>query len=466
MSDRVLIAGGGITGLAAAYYLQKEARAAGRAPEILVVERDGRLGGQVQTELVDGLIIEEAPDSFLARKPWFADLCRELNLPLVSTNDRIKKTYILHNGRLEPIPEGMQLFMPTKLMPFLESRLLSTWGKLRALMEPLVPIKRDGGDESTGSFVARRFGREVLDRIAAPLVAGVYGGDPYELSLKATFPQFPKLEQEKGSLLRNVGRAAPAKGTTGSAFQTVAGGLGTVVDALVRETGSVTYRTNTALKELAPAANGQGYVATLDTGEQIEAGAVILTLPAFGTAPLVQDYLPDVAAELNQIEYATVVVAALAYNRADIDHPLDATGFLVPRTERLPITASTWVSSKWPHMSSPDKVLIRGFLGRERERDWSEDADHVIVEAVRESLRKVMGIAAEPILTRVFRWKRSRPRYKVGHLARVGRIDSAMKQAPGLYLAGAAYRGLGLPDCVREGADAAQRAARHLGWKQ
>lgn len=462
---KILIAGGGITGLTAAYRLQKLAEAAGVTPEIIVVERDERLGGQVQTDRVDGLVIEEAPDSFLMRKPWLAELCQELGLPLVGTNQQVRKTYVLHKGALEPLPSGIQLFIPTKIRPFLRSRLLSPLGKLRALAEPLVPVKRSAkGDEAIGSFVERRFGPELLERIAAPMTAGVYGGDPYELSLEATFPQFLKMERERGSLLLGARRAAPARGTTGSLFQTVPTGLRSVIDALLEATAGVQYRTATSLTGLAPLPSGKGYAVELSTGERLEVDAAILTLPAYASADLIEPFLPAVAAELNGIQYASVVVAALAYNRSDLAQPLDATGFLVPASEALPISASTWVSTKWPHTTPDDKVLLRGFLGRDGGKDWTAESDEAILAAVKESFRQTMGLVAEPILTRVFRWPRSRPRYKVGHLDRVARIEGVMQEAPGLYLAGAAYRGLGLPDCVREGADAAQQVAQHLGW--
>lgn len=462
MSGRVLIVGGGITGLAAAYELLKRARAVGRQPEITVVERDARLGGQVQTVRMDGLIMEEAPDSFLARKPWFGQLAKELGLPLIGTNPAIKKTYILHKGRLEPIPPGMQLFIPTRLKSFAGTRLVSRAGKVRAMVEPFIPVRESDEDETISDFVTRRFGREVLDTIGAPLMAGVYG-DTYELSMKATFPQFLKMEREKGSVLRAVRKAAPAQGTTGSAFQTVTTGLVSVVEALVKATnGGVRYLTGVGVTGIARQ-NG-GYTVELSNGEQVGADAVVITTPAYTAADLVERHVPEVAAELRSIDYLSVVVAALAYNRADVDHPLDATGFLAPKAEPLEITASTWVSSKWSHAAPEDKVLLRGYLGRDGGKDWTAESDEAIIAAVRRSLEQVMGLQAEPIITRVFRWARSRPRYKIGHLERVARIERGLERAPGLYLAGAAYRGAGLPDCVRDGQVTAERIAKQLNW--
>lgn len=459
MHRSVLIAGGGITGLAAAYALRKRF-----GPDLLVtvVEREHRLGGQVQTEYVDGLILEEAPDSFLVRKPWFVQLCRELGLPLVDQNPAIRKTYIVKHGELVPLPAGMQLFVPTDIKAFVRSPLLSQGGKLRALLEPLMELRREAtGDESIGHFVARRFGREMLAQIGAPLTSGVYGGNPYELSLQATFPQFLTLEREKGSLLKAIRRTAPAKGTTGSAFQAVSTGLGSVVEALVKASPGVDFRTGTAVAALSPAAGG-GYDVALSTGEQLHADAVLLTVPANVAARLVEGLVPAVAAELEAIEYSSAAVVALAYDRADVPHPMDATGFLVPQAEGMPITGSTWVSSKWPHTAPPEKVLLRAYLTPSGDRDWMQEPDEAILAAVREALAQVMGLTAEPLLTRLYRWPRSRPRYKVGHLERVGRIEASMAGVQGLYLAGAAYRGLGLPDCVRSGQEAAERIAAQL----
>jgi oxygen-dependent protoporphyrinogen oxidase len=467
MTARVVIAGGGITGLAAAHSLQKRARAAGQAVEIVVVERDQRLGGKTQTEVVDDMIIEHGPDSFIARKPWFGQLCQELGLTTVGTNPNIHTTYIYCRGRLEQLPIGMQIMIPTQIGPFIRTRLVSPLGKLRAAMEPFIPIKTTDEDESIGSFVSRRFGREVLENVAGPLMGGIYGGDWDSVSIKATFPMFTKMEREQGSLLlagqRN--RANRPKGPTGSAFQTVPTGLQTVVDELVKAMPEVRFLTGTTITSLVPNDSGEGYVVGLDDGEAMAADAVVLALPAYVAAGLVGERLPEVAGELNEIPYGNSVVVALAYNRSDIEHPLDASGFLVPASEPMDVTASTWVSIKWPHAAPKEKVLLRCFLGRAGGKDWTKESDEAILATAREGLKQVMGLDAEPFLTRIFRWPRAMAGYRVGHLERMDRVDALMQAAPGLYLAGAAYRGVGLPDCVREGIGAADRVAGHLGWE-
>lgn len=465
MTERVVIAGGGVTGLAAAYQLQKLSRKAGVETEIVLVEKDSFLGGKTQTEVVDGLVIEHGPDSYIGYKPWFNQVCKELGLPTVGTNPKIRSTYILHKGHMEQLPVGMNIMIPTEIWPFLKTRLLTPWGKLRAGLEPFIPLKKSEEDESIGSFVGRRFGREVLDHVAGPLMGGIHGGDWENVSIKATFPMFPKMEREQGSLLLagQRSKANKPKGPTGSAFLTVPTGLKSAVDAMVKACDGVQFKLGTTVSRLTPMAGGR-YLVELSTGEQLEAGAVILATPAYVAADLVQPHLPDVAAELNEIPYGNSVVVAVAYNRDEVKHPLNASGFLVPHTEPMEVTAATWVSSKWPHSVPEGKVLFRCFLGRGYGKDWTKESDEAILTTVKDGLKKTMGLTAEPVLHRIFRWPRAMAQYRVGHLERIDRVDALMAKAPGLYLAGAAYRGVGLPDCVREGNQAAEKAAKHLGW--
>lgn len=464
MRPTVLIVGGGVTGLAAAYNVQKQAKAAGVEPRIVLVEREDRLGGKTRTEVVDGMVIEHGPDSFIAHKPWFGQLCKELGLPTVGTNPNVKTTYIWHKGRMEPLPVGMQIMIPTETWPFVTTRLISPLGKLRAAMEPFIPLKKTDEDESIGSFVSRRFGQEVLENVAGPLMGGIYGGDWNGVSMKATFPMFMKMEKEQGSLLlaghRN--KANKPKGPTGSAFQTVPTGLQTAVDAIVKACDTVEFKLGTSVERLVR--EGAGYAVSLSTGEEVHADAVVLAVPAYVAASLIQGTVPDAAAELNEIPYGNSVVVALGYNRSDVSHPLDASGFLVPAREPLDVTASTWVSVKWPHAAPKDKVLLRCFIGRGVGKDWTKESDETLIATAREGLERTMGLKADPFLTRIYRWPRAMAGYRVGHLDRMDKVDGMMKQAPGLYLAGAAYRGVGLPDCVREGMQAAEKIAKQLGW--
>lgn len=466
MSQTIVIVGGGATGLAAAYHLQKQVKAGTVDAKIILVERDPVLGGKAKTDVVDGMIIEHGPDSYLSYKPWFGQLAKELGLPTVGTNPKCKSTYILHKGRMESLPVGMNIMIPTEVMPFLKTRLLSPLGKARAGLEPFMPIKKDDEDESIGSFVGRRFGREVLENVAGPLMGGIHGGDWENVSIKCTFPSFVKMEKEGGSLLLQgwKNKANKPKSTTGSAFQTVQTGLQSALDAVVTACENrVDFRTSTSVTALR--FEGGVYFVTLSTGETLEANAVILGVPAYVSADLMKGFRADVAAELNEIPYNNSCVVALAYNKADVKHPLNATGFLVPSAEPLDISASTWVSTKWPHSAPDDKVLLRAFVGRGPGRDWTKESDETILKAVKGALKQTMDLDAEPILTRIFRWPKSMAVYKVGHLNRMDRVDKLMEQQPGLYLAGAAYRGVGLGDCVREGTTAAEKAMKHLGSK-
>ncbi|HEY3363808.1 MAG TPA: protoporphyrinogen oxidase [Symbiobacteriaceae bacterium] len=466
MTQTIVIAGGGVTGIAAAYQVQKYSRTAGIDARIIVVEREPRLGGKTQTEVVDGCVIEHGPDSYIAYKPWFSNLAKELGLSTTGTNPAIRSTYIYHKGRMEALPVGMNIMIPTEVWPFLKTRLLTPLGKLRAGLEPFMPIRKTDDDESIGSFVGRRFGREVLDHVAGPLMGGIHGGDWDGVSIKATFPTFPKMEKEHGSLLLQGWRnkANKPKGPTGSAFQTVPTGLRSVVDALIKACDGVQFRIGTEVTAVTPASSKNEYVVDLSTGERIDAQAVILAVPAYVAAGLVEPHLADVAGELNEIPYGNSVVVAMVYNKSEVGHPLNASGFLVPHTEPLDITASTWVSSKWLHAAPPDKALLRCFLGRGYGKDWTQESDEAILASVKQGLNQTMGLTAEPVLHRIFRWPRAMAQYRVGHLDRIDRVDELMAKAPGLYLAGAAYRGVGLPDCVREGNQAAEKAAKHMGW--
>jgi protoporphyrinogen/coproporphyrinogen III oxidase len=463
--ERIIIAGGGVTGLTAAYRLSKQARELGADAEIILVERDERLGGKTQTEVVDGMVIEQGPDSFLVHKPWFAQLCKELGLPTVGTNPKVKTTYIYHKGRLEQLPVGMQLMIPTEVWPFVKTRLISPAGKLRAGLEPLMPVKRTEEDESIGSFVGRRFGQEILEFLAGPLMGGIHGGDFHTVSMKATFPNFMKMERESGSLLLQGWRnkANKPKGPTGSAFQTIPSGLNTAVEALINASEGVTYLTGTSITGLERTADGR-YNVALSNGEQVDAAAVVLATPAYVAADLVGGFLPDVAAELSAIPYGNSCVVSLAFDRKDVNHPLDASGFLVPMREPIDVTASTWVSVKWPHSAPDGKVLIRCFVGRGTGKDWTQEPDEVLVNTALAGLKQAMGLDAKPTHTVVAKWPRGMAQYKVGHLERIDKVDAMMAKAPGLCLAGAAYRGVGLPDCVREGTQAAEKVAKHLRW--
>lgn len=462
MTKRVVIIGGGITGLTTAYRLSQGAPAV----ELHLVERAGRLGGKTGTELTEGFVIEQGPDSFVGHKPALVNLCKELGIELTGPNPQMKKTYVWSGTQLEPLPVGLQLMIPTEFGPFIKTPLLSWKGKLRAGLEPLVPIRKEMGDESIGSFVRRRFGDEMLEKIAGPLMGGIYGGSFDEISMGAAFPQFMKIERERGSLLlnalRNKAQAKP-KSTTGSAFLTAPQGLQRIIDRLVQEIeGKVKFHLERSVTSLAPVAESPArWLVTLSTGEALVADAVILATPAWAAADLLGAPVPEVAAGLREIPYGNSVVVALGYKKEALDHPLDGTGFLIPARYPMEVSASTWVSSKWAHAAPDDRALLRVFLGRGGGKDWTVESDEAVLAEVKKGLRETMGLTAEPFLTRIFRYQRSNPIYRVGHLERMKALRA--KLPTGLYLAGAPYSGVGLPDCVREGQEVAAQVVQGLG---
>lgn len=459
----VVVVGGGISGLAAAHRVAELARERGIELELKVIESRARLGGTIATERVDGFIVEAGPDSFLSEKPWALALCRRLGLEskLVRTDDRFRKVFVWFRGRLHPLPDGFQLLAPTRLLPFATSSLFSWPGKLRMAMDVLLP-RGGGDDESLGAFVRRRLGREALERVAQPLVAGIYTADPDDLSLGATMPRFLETERRHRSLilgLRRALRAAPQPGTSGarwSLFVTLADGMETLVDALADRLpdSSVVLRQRVASLERA---GGRWRLATAD-GVRFEADRVIIAAEAHAAARLVRYVDPALATLLGEIEYAGAATVSLGYRRSDVAHPLDGFGFVVPRTEGRAVLAGTFSSIKYPGRAPDGHVLLRCFLGGALDARVLDEDDAQLASRARAELREALGITAEPALSRIARWPASMPQYRVGHLARVETLERRALTLPGLHLAGGAYRGVGIADCVRSAEAAAESA--------
>ncbi len=461
----VTIVGGGIAGLATAYYLQEKSREAGEAVAYTLIESDPGFGGKVVTESVEGFTIEGGPDLILTQKPWGVRLCRDLGLDdrLISTNCDRQKTFLVQGGRLVPFPSDFTL-IPTRFMPFVRSPLFSLRGKLRMGMDWFIPARRGTSDESLANFIRRRLGREALDKIGGPMLAGIHSADPERLSLLSTFPRFADMEQQHGSLIRAMRAARKARPPLGeharppAMFISLVGGLGELVDAITERLGS-DLRTGhrvTGLRFLDP-----GFEVELDGegGQTLGTDAVVLAVPAFAAADLVEPVLPDLAVRLRQIRYVSTGTVALAYRKADVDpqHDLDGFGFLVPRSEGRRITGCTWMSSKLNHRAPDDGVLIRGFVGGDAQEEAVDLPDSALVDLVREEIAELVGITAEPILHRIHRWRRGRPQYDVGHLDRVVEMEALAAKTPGLYLTGSAYRGAGIPDCVKQAMDTVDR---------
>jgi len=465
----VVILGGGITGLSAAFYVKKFFAEQKLPVSITVIEQSEVLGGKISTLYKDGFIIEKGPDSFLARKMAMIDLTRELGLEdqLVATNPQAKKTYIFHQGRLHRMPAGLVLGIPTQVLPFLKTNLLSLKGKLRAGMDLLLPRRKGNLDESLGGFLERRLGREVVEHIAEPLLAGIYAGDTHKLSLQATFPQFQAAEMKFGSLIKGmlmnkrqatVVTPTPAVAKN-SMFLSYQNGLQTIVDGLVgalKEAKLLTRQTAIALTPV-----DRSYEIKLASGDSILADGVIVALPAFAAANLLPQ-IPLVKA-LSQIPYVSVANVILAFDHKDIGHDLDGSGFLVPRNEGRFITACTWTSAKWKHTAPSEKALLRCYVGRSGAEGWTELSDDEIVKRVRKDLQEILGIKVEPAFYEVTRLLHSMPQYPVGHLETIKAARNQLKASmPKVFLAGAAYQGVGLPDCIQQGKEAAQQVVDSL----
>jgi oxygen-dependent protoporphyrinogen oxidase len=468
---RVAIVGGGISGLAAAFALEKQKKL-GAAVEYVVFESSARFGGVIRTEQVDGCVIEAGPDSFLTEKPWAADLCRELGLgdQLIGSNDADRKTYILVNGRLVPLPDGLQFMVPTRLASAFFSPLFSWGTKTRIIREWFYRAAPAITESTVAEFVERHYGREMVERVADPLLAGVYGGSADELSVKSVLPRFLEMEVKHGSLGRAMVAARKQRGAAGAAlrsagqpraavptqspslFTSLQNGMLTLVDALVARTPNGALRLNACVEALR---RESGKWLVVSGGRTEEFDGVILASPAYAAGALLASASAELAAELNAIRYSSSVTVILSYDKSVRAALPAGFGFLVPRTENRRIRAATFVHNKFSDRTPEDRALIRCFLGGTGDAEVLERSEDKILEMVRRELREILGIAAEPLLARVFKWTRAMAQYGIGHGARVERIRGLVAGMPGLALAGNAYGGIGVPDCVREGTEAA-----------
>jgi oxygen-dependent protoporphyrinogen oxidase len=464
---RVVVVGGGIAGLAAAHRLVEQAGAAGLPLALTVCEAAGRLGGTIRTEQTPGgLLIEGGPDSFISEKPWALALAERIGLGprLRRTDDRHRRTYVVHGGRLHPLPDGFLLLAPARLAPFVGSRLFSWRGKLRMALDLVLPRGgAAGGDESLASFVTRRLGREALERVAEPLVAGIYTAAPERLSLAATMPRFLALEREHRSLILGLRRSAAAREVAGasgarwSLFVTLAGGMSELVDTLAARLPAGSVRLGCPVAGLESGGAGTRWRVRLGDGTDMGADAVVLAGEAHRMAPLAAGVDPELGRLLGAIRYVSSATVTLAYPRSAVRHPLDGFGFVTPRGEGRAALACTFSSVKYPGRAPEGTVLLRAFLGGARAEDVLAHDDARLVRLAEADLAGLLGIAGAPLLARVARHPGSMPQYDVGHLERVASIEARVAAWPGLELAGGAYRGVGIPDCIRSGEAAADR---------
>jgi oxygen-dependent protoporphyrinogen oxidase len=460
---RIAIIGGGISGLAAAFALEKYRRE-GVALGYELYEASPRLGGVLLTEHVDGCVVEAGPDSFLSEKPWAADLCREVGLSdqLIGSNYRQRKTYIVLKGRLVPMPDGLIFMVPTKILPVMRSRLFSSQTKSRMMREWFHPPKSSVADESVASFVERHYGPEMVDRLADPLLSGVYGGDASKLSLRAVLPRFAEMEAQRGSLGRALTSSRQAATRASKPlFTSLKSGMQQMVEAVLSQLTPLALHINTPVQAIQQ--QDRNWIVSAGFASD-EFDAVIISTSAQATA---QIGLPaELSNALAAIEYTSSATVTLAYDLSVRKALPPGFGFLVPRSEGKRLIAATFVHNKFPHRAPDDRALIRCFLGGARDPSILDQSNDEILRIVRQELKQILNLAAAPLFTRVYKWKDAMAQYNVGHFERIDAIERARRELPGLALAGNAYHGIGVPDCVRSGTDAASTVLRALGLQE
>jgi len=488
---RVVIIGAGITGLAVAHRILERARDCGQQLDLKLLEASDRVGGIVQTRERDGFLLEGGPDSFISEKPAALELAKRLGLEsqLIETNGQHRRSFVVRQGRLSPVPEGFHLLAPSRLWPFLKSDIFSWAGKARMALDLLLPRRQQNGsetDESLAQFVRRRLGNEALERMAQPMVGGIYTADPEQLSLRATMPRFLEMEREHRSLIRALRKQGSSprvsegsdrsptvnegSGTSGarySLFLSFGRGMQVLTDKLTEQisasdgSGQISVRLNAAVESIAleasPGDNSSKWKLKTSGNETFIADAVCLALPAYVSARLLNEIDPQLSTELNGISYASSATINLAYKREDIPHPLDGFGFVVPFIEKRSLMACTFSSVKFAGRAPQGHALLRAFVGGALQPELFELSETELLARVRDDLRQLLGIERAPLFAEVSKWERSMPQYHLGHLARVKRIEERVASLPGLVLAGNAYSGLGIPDCIRSGEAAADK---------
>ena len=453
---RVTIVGGGISGLSTAYYLAKGGIGS------TIVESRPRLGGVIYTEHVEGCTLEAGPDSFLAIKPAAFDLLRDLGLggEVIGSNDHVRKTFVRKDGRLVPLPDGLMMMVPTKILPLATTRLVGFGTKLRMGFELLRAPRPAAGDQSVAEFVAEHYGAEAVEYLAEPLLSGVYGGDPRELSVKSVLPRFVELANRYGSLTRGVlaERAKAAQARNGSKpapqplFRTLKGGLSQMVEAIEQAiSGHVEVRQGRA-ETVERTVSG---FRVLVAGDWIESDALVMAAEAHSVSGLLATLEPRVGELLGEVPYTSSMTVALGFDASDFARPPEGFGFLVPKKERRRLMACTWVGTKFSYRVPEGKIVARCFMAA-RDAAGLSEPDETVVPAITAELREIAGIEAAPRFSRVFRWPRSMAQYTVGHSARLAEIQSRTASIPNLHLAGNAYEGIGVPDCIRLGRRAAE----------
>ena len=449
-ATRVVVVGGGITGLAAAHRLLESL-----GGDVVLIEGRPRLGGKIVTETVDGVVIEGGPDSFLSMKPGGVELCKRLGLygRLLRTDPQHRRTFVKRGGRLHPLPEGITGLVPTRLFPLLTTEVLSPMGRLRAALETFVPRNAAPDDESIAGFVTRRFGAEAYDWLMEPLLSGIYAGNGERLSLRATFPRLAEIERTHGSILRSMMRnrfqSGPKTAQALPGLVTLRGGLEELVCALESRLPANQVTRGVAVEAIRR--DVSGYRLDLEDGTVLQTEAVILATPAFASARLLRQLDPELSDALETIPFVSTATVSVAFSDSAVPDKLNGYGYVSPRAEGGPIVACTWMSNKFPDRVRDGGVLIRFFIGRAGADDVTEWSDERLLDIAQAELKRLFDVSDAPVITRVFRWPRAMPQYNLGHTERVARIERLMTRHRGLRLAGNSYRGVGIPDCITSG---------------
>jgi protoporphyrinogen/coproporphyrinogen III oxidase len=465
---RIAIIGGGISGLSAAYAIEQK-RQSGTPIEYVLFESSPRLGGVLVTDRVDGCLVEAGPDSFLTEKPWAAELCGKIGLgdQLIGSNDSERKTYIVARGKLVEMPDGLMFMVPTKIMPTVLSPLFSLRTKLRMAAEWFHPPHKASEDETVAQMVERHYGSEMVDLLADPLLSGVYGGEASQLSVRAVLPRFADMESKHGSLGRAMLEARKKLGAAANVparplFTSLKEGMQQMVDALVARLDAKALRTSSPAQSMIWQDDGW----TVSAGYQSDHfDAVIIAAPTHAAAAVLQAVNENLSRDLSEIQYSSSVTVTLGYDEKVRRSLPPGFGFLVPRSEGRRMLAATFVHNKFPHRAPENRAIVRCFLGGARDEQILQSSENEILQIVRDELRQIVGAAlnAEPLFARVYKWKSAMAQYSVGHLERLQRIESLRQKLPGLALAGNGYSGIGVPDCVRSGAEAAGKILAEMG---
>jgi oxygen-dependent protoporphyrinogen oxidase len=469
--SKIIIIGGGIAGLAAAVHLKAGAKAHDKAVNVLLLEKNGRIGGKILTEKHDNFLVEGGPDSFLPEKIWSVNLAKHLGLEpeMLPSNDQFKGTFIYSSKELHSLPEGVMLMVPTSFWPMAKSHLITLPGKIRMGMEVFVPKRRLRDDESLASFVTRRLGRECLEKIAEPLVAGIHTSNPDNMSVLATFPRFVQMEQKSGSLI--LGMLAALKSRPQATlsgpppkpgqprmtyFMSFRNGMQTLSQACVDYIGNHSIRLNSTVKAVEP--RSKGYSVVLESGETLEADNVLIASASYDAANMVKGFDESLAGQMNKIEWSSSATVSIAFRKTDIRVPLKGFGFIVPRVEGRRVNAATYSSIKWSFRAPEDQVLIRGFVGGGHHEELVHNLDDAgMVNMMLEELEAIVGIKASAQFSKVYRWNKGMPKYTVGHLDRIALLDRRLSLHPGLHLIGCSYKGIGIGDCIHEAQITAER---------